>query len=237
MDIIPAIDLRGDKCVRLYQGDYGKETVFSDNPVEMARLWQSRGARRLHIVDLDGASQGKLQHASIIESMVHSIVIPVQLGGGLRNIDSISMALDLGVARVILGTAAIENEPLVREACRRFSNLVIVGIDARDGCVSTRGWKQDTAVKAIDLVRHMLYLGVPRFIYTDISRDGTLTEPNFEAISEMVQNIEAPIIAAGGISSIEHLKRLAETGVEGAIVGRALYTGDIDLVEAIKNVK
>jgi len=237
MDIIPAIDLRGGKCVRLYQGDYSKETVFSDNPVEMARLWQSRGASRLHIVDLDGAAQGNLQHASIIESMVHSVIIPMQLGGGLRTIDSISKALDLGVARVILGTAAIENEPLIQEACRRFSNLIIVGIDAMEGCVSTRGWKQSTSVKAIELARNMLYLGVPRFIYTDISRDGTLTEPNFETISEMVQSIEAPIIAAGGISSIEHLEKLSDIGVEGAIVGRALYTGDIDLVEALKNVK
>ena len=234
MEVIPAIDLRGGKCVRLYQGDYNQETVFSGDPVEVARRWQSMGAQRLHIVDLDGAAQGSLCHASTIADIAHSVTIPVQVGGGLRDIDAVVKALDLGVARVILGTAAVEDQSFVQEACRRFANLVIVGVDARDGYVATRGWKESTTLTAAELVWQMESLRVGRFIYTDIARDGTLTEPNFEAIAAIVSQAHVPVIAAGGIASVEHLKRLSETGVEGAIVGRALYSGDIDLKEALK---
>jgi phosphoribosylformimino-5-aminoimidazole carboxamide ribotide isomerase len=237
MEIIPAIDLKGGRCVRLYQGDYSRETIFSDNPVEVARHWQSLGAQRLHIVDLDGAAKGKPQHSLIIESIAHSVQVPLQLGGGLRSIDAIAQALDLGVARVIIGTAAIEDQTLVQEACRRFGNLIIVGIDARDGYVATRGWKEGTMVTAIELAWRMTHVGVGRFIYTDIARDGTLTEPNFDAIAELVKQVEVPVIAAGGISSIEHLERLSQIEVEGAIVGRALYTGNIDLKRALDVVR
>jgi len=237
MEIIPAIDLKGGRCVRLYQGDYSRETIFSDNPVEVARHWQSLGAQRLHIVDLDGAAKGKPQHSLIIESIAHSVQVPLQLGGGLRSIDAIAQAFDLGVARVIIGTAAIEDQTLVQEACRRFGNLIIVGIDARDGYVATRGWKEGTTVTAIELAWRMTHVGVGRFIYTDIARDGTLTEPNFDAIAELVKQVEVPVIAAGGISSIEHLERLSQIEVEGAIVGRALYTGNIDLKRALDVVR
>lgn len=237
MEIIPAIDLKGGRCVRLYQGDYSRETIFSDNPVEVARHWQSLGAQRLHIVDLDGAAKGKPQHSLIIESIAHSVQLPLQLGGGLRSIDAIAQAFDLGVARVIIGTAAIEDQTLVQEACRRFGNLIIVGIDARDGYVATRGWKEGTTVTAIELAWRMTHVGVGRFIYTDIARDGTLTEPNFDAIAELVKQVEVPVIAAGGISSIEHLERLSQIEVEGAIVGRALYTGNIDLKRALDVVR
>jgi len=237
MEIIPAIDLKGGRCVRLYQGDYSRETIFSDNPVEVARHWQSLGAQRLHIIDLDGAAKGKPQHSLIIESIAHSVQVPLQLGGGLRSIDAIAQALDLGVARVIIGTAAIEDQTLVQEACRRFGNLIIVGIDARDGYVATRGWKEGTMVTAIELAWRMTHVGVGRFIYTDIARDGTLTEPNFDAIAELVKQVEVPVIAAGGISSIEHLERLSQIEVEGAIVGRALYTGNIDLKRALDVVR
>jgi len=237
MEIIPAIDLKGGRCVRLYQGDYSRETIFSDNPVEVARHWQSLGAQRLHIVDLDGAAKGKPQHSLIIESIAHSVQVPLQLGGGLRSIDAIAQAFDLGVARVIIGTAAIEDQTLVQEACRRFGNLIIVGIDARDGYVATRGWKEGTTVTAIELAWRMAHVGVGRFIYTDIARDGTLTEPNFDAIAELVKQVEVPVIAAGGISSIEHLERLSQIEVEGAIVGRALYTGNIDLKRALDVVR
>ena len=237
MEIIPAIDLKGGRCVRLYQGDYSRETIFSDNPVEVARHWQSLGAQRLHIVDLDGAAKGKPQHSLIIESIAHSVQVPLQLGGGLRSIDAIAQAFDLGVARVIIGTAAIEDQTLVQEACRRFGNLIIVGIDARDGYVATRGWKEGTKVTATELAWRMAHVGVGRFIYTDIARDGTLTEPNFDAIAELVKQVEVPVIAAGGISSIEHLERLSQIGVEGAIVGRALYTGNIDLKRALDVVR
>ncbi len=237
MEIIPAIDLKGGRCVRLYQGDYSRETIFSDNPVEVARHWQSLGAQRLHIVDLDGAAKGKPQHSLIIESIAHSVQVPLQLGGGLRSIDAIAQAFDLGVARVIIGTAAIEDQTLVQEACRRFGNLIIVGIDARDGYVATRGWKEGTTVTATELAWRMAHVGVGRFIYTDIARDGTLTEPNFDAIAELVKQVKVPIIAAGGISSIEHLERLSQIEVEGAIVGRALYTGNIDLKRALDVVR
>ncbi|MDR9458975.1 MAG: 1-(5-phosphoribosyl)-5-[(5-phosphoribosylamino)methylideneamino]imidazole-4-carboxamide isomerase [Dehalococcoidia bacterium] len=236
MEIIPAIDLKGGKCVRLYQGDYNQETVFSEEPTEMALHWQSLGARRLHIVDLDGAAKGKLWHATLIAEIARMVGIPIQVGGGLRRIEAIEQALELGVARTILGTAAIDDQTLIKEACRRFGNRVIVSIDARDGYVATHGWQESTTVNAIELVEIMVSYGVERFIYTDISRDGTLTEPNFDSVHELSVKTRLPIIIAGGISSLEHLKRLAELGVEGAIVGRALYTGDIDLKAALADI-
>ena len=236
MEVIPAIDLKGGKCVRLYQGDYRQETVFSEEPTEIARRWQSLGARRLHIVDLDGAAKGELCHVSLIEEIVQSVHIPLQLGGGLRRIEAIAQALELGVARAILGTAAIEDRALIQEACHRFGSRIIVSIDARDGYVATHGWQERTAVTAIELVQRMASLGVERFIYTDIARDGTLTEPNFDAVTELVAKTSLPIVAAGGIASLEHLKRLFRIGVEGTIVGRALYTGDIDLKQALANI-
>jgi len=235
MEVIPAIDLKGGKCVRLYQGDYSQETVLSEDPFAVACHWQSLRARRLHIVDLDGAAKGELCHASLIAEIALSVHIPLQLGGGLRRMEAIEKALELGVARAILGTAAIEDNALIQEACRRFGNRIIVSIDARDGYVATHGWQERTTVTAIELVERMASLGVGRFIYTDIARDGTLTEPNFDAVAELVDKTSLPIIASGGISSLEHIKKLAQLGVEGAIVGRALYTGDIKLAEALAN--
>ena len=234
MEVIPAIDLRGGKCVRLYQGDYRRETVFSEDPVEVARRWQTLGAKRLHIVDLDGAAKGELCHVTLIEEMVRSVKIPLQLGGGLRRIEAIEQVLELGVARAILGTAAVAEHTLVQEACRRFGEQIIVSIDARDGYVATHGWQERTGVMAIELVEVMASLGVGRFVYTDIARDGTLSEPNFDAVGELVAKTNLAIIASGGIASIEHLIKLAQLGVEGAIVGRALYTGDVDLREALR---
>ena len=236
MEIIPAIDLKGGKCVRLYQGDYSQETVFSEEPLQIALHWQSLGAKRLHIVDLDGAARGELCHASLIADMAQAIHIPLQLGGGIRRIESIAQALELGAARAILGTAAVEDHALVQEACRRFVDRIIVSIDARDGYVAIRGWQERTKVTAIELADKMQSLGVKRLIYTDIARDGTLTEPNFHAVTELVNKTSLPIIIAGGISSLVHLKRLIDIGVEGAIVGRALYTGDIDLKKALGNI-
>jgi len=236
MEVIPAIDLKGGMCVRLYQGDYSQETVFAEEPTEIALRWQSLGARRLHVVDLDGAAKGELCHVSLIEEIARSVHIPLQLGGGLRRIEAIAQALEIGVARAILGTAAIEDRALIQEACHRFGNRIIVSIDARDGYVATHGWQERTAVTAVELVQRMASLGVERFIYTDIARDGTLTEPNFDAVAELVAKTSLPIVAAGGIASLEHLKRLFRIGVEGAIVGRALYTGDIDLKQALANI-
>ena len=237
MEIIPAIDLKGGKCVRLYQGDYNQETVFSKDPVDVARHWQSLGARRLHIVDLDGAAKGRICHFSIISSIVAAVKIPVQAGGGIRTMKSIDKLIDAGVDRVILGTAAIENQGLIKESCKWFGNRIIAGVDARNGYVATRGWVKSSEVTAIELIKCMQSVGIGRFIYTDISRDGTLTEPNFEAVGELITAIDAKIIAAGGIASIVHLRKLAALGVEGAIVGRALYTGNIDLKKALESIK
>ncbi len=233
MEVIPAIDIKGGKCVRLYQGDYSKETIFSDDPVSVAAKWQAKGAARLHIVDLDGAVCGELCNITIIESMVKQVSLAVQLGGGIRDEFSVERLLDIGVQRVILGTVAIEQPELVERLCHRFSEAIVVGVDAREGYVATHGWLKGTTVTALELSRKMADSGVQRILYTDIKRDGTLTEPDFVAIAELVENVHLPIIAAGGISVLHHLKRLGEIGAEAAVVGKALYTGDIDLAEAL----
>jgi len=219
--------------VRLYQGDYNNETVFSDDPLEVALKWQSLGAPRLHIVDLDGAASGEPRNLEIVREIARALLIPTQLGGGIRELGTIKDLLQAGIERVILGTAAVENPGVVKEACRNFRESVIVAIDARSGYVATRGWLQGTERNAVEFTRAMVRVGVQRFIYTDISRDGTLTEPNFDATSEMVDAVRVPVIAAGGISSLNHLKILKKIGVEGAIVGKALYTGNIDLKQAL----
>jgi phosphoribosylformimino-5-aminoimidazole carboxamide ribotide isomerase len=235
LEIIPAVDLRNGKCVRLYQGDYAQETVFSDDPAAMALRWQSEGAKRLHLVDLDGAAKGEPRNLDAIVKILAAVEVPVQVGGGIRSQKTIAQLLDSGVSRAILGTAAIEDPDLVEKACRRFGEQIIVGIDARDGMVATRGWLKQSSMAAGELAKRMVDLGARRFIYTDISRDGTLTSPNFEAIAELCSQVEVPVIAAGGISLIEHLTKLAVLGVEGAIVGRAIYTGDLILKEAVRS--
>lgn len=222
--------------MRLYQGDYAQETVFSDDPVEVALRWQSIGATRLHIVDLDGAADGEPGNLPVIAEIANAVLIPTQLGGGIRNIKTMGAVLQAGVDRVILGTAAVEDSKLVQEACHNFGNSVIVGIDARDGYIAVRGWKLDTDLKATEVAKSMMELGVKRLIYTDISRDGTLTEPNFSGTFEMVNATSLPVIAAGGISSLDHLKMLNKLGVEGAIIGKALYTGNINLKQALDTI-
>lgn len=234
MDVIPAIDLRGGKCVRLYMGDYAKETVYDDDPVEVARRWHQQGARRLHVVDLDGALLGEPANLDVIANIVRAVNIPVQVGGGIRRIITAERLLQLGVARVIFGTIAVENPNLVAEACSCFGEAVVVSIDAQDGLVSIRGWKARSTMPVADLVNLMAEAGVKRFVYTDIARDGTLTEPNFEAVADLMKKTTLPIIVSGGVSSLEHIKRIKALGAEGAIVGKALYTGDLDLSKAIK---
>jgi phosphoribosylformimino-5-aminoimidazole carboxamide ribotide isomerase len=236
MDIIPAVDIKDGKCVRLYQGDYGMETVFSDDPVAMALKWQSLGATRIHIVDLDGAAAGKPSNLKEITGIANTVVVPIQVGGGIRQMETIENLLQIGVERVILGTAAIENKDLVRQACHRFGQAVAVSIDAREGKASTHGWQQDTEAGVVDLALSLTKLGLKRLIFTDISRDGTLTEPNFSAILELVDAVRYPVVASGGVSSINHIKVLKKLGVEGAIIGKALYTKDIDLREALVTV-
>ncbi len=220
----------------MYKGDFARETVFSDDPVEVALRWQSLGATKLHIVDLDGAATGELGNLDIITEIANAVLVPTQMGGGIRNLKTITAVLKAGVERVILGTAAVEDSNLVEEACRKFSDSIIVGIDAREGYIAIRGWRLETTLRATELVKSMAKLGVKRFVYTDISRDGTLTEPNFTGVFELLNTIKLPIIAAGGISSLDHLKMLKQLGVEGAIVGKALYTGDINLKQALATI-
>jgi phosphoribosylformimino-5-aminoimidazole carboxamide ribotide isomerase len=233
MEIIPAIDIKGGKCVRLYQGDYNQETVFSEDPVDIALNWQAQGARRLHLVDLDGAASGEPRNIAIVEAIVKRTGLPVQLGGGIRDEATVARLLAIGINRVILGTVAVEKPDVVRSLCQKFSQAIVVGIDARDDLVATRGWLKDTGVTALELAQSMVDLGVKRIIYTDIRRDGTLTEPNYAGVVKMVGSVKAKIIVAGGISEVEHLRGLGELGVEGAIVGMALYTGRIDLKAAL----
>ena len=233
MEIIPAIDIRGGKCVRLYQGNYSQETVFAEDPVDIALDWQAQGASRLHVVDLDGAAGGEVSNMPIIEAMAKAVSLPIQLGGGIRSAEIVEKLLGIGIERVILGTAAVERLELVKELCNRFGGAIVIGIDARDGYAATHGWQRGTDITALELARMMADLGVGRLIYTDIKRDGTLTEPNFEAVAEMINSVNIPVIASGGVSSVSHLEKLKDLGAEGAIVGRALYTGDMKLSEAL----
>jgi len=202
----------------------------------VALQWQSLGAPKIHIVDLDGAASGELCNLDIITEIASAVLIPTQLGGGIRQLETIEQLLKAGIERVILGTAAVENPKLIKEACYKFGESIIVSIDAREGYIATHGWQQQTELKTIEFAKSMAKLGVRRFIYTDISRDGTLTEPNFTAIAELIDAVRLPIIAAGGISSLTHLKILKQLGVEGAIVGKALYTGDINLKQALATI-
>ena len=235
MEVIPAIDLKDGACVRLYQGDFEKTTVFSTDPAETALRWQSAGAPRIHVVDLDGSRSGIPANLESIRAIADAVSVPLQVGGGVRTVETAQALLEAGVERVVLGTAAVEDPALVEELCRSWgAERVVVAVDARKGRVAIRGWTEDTPVDATELVKEMAALGPGRFLYTDISRDGTMTAPNFDAVAAMVQNTGMAIIASGGVTSLADLRRLAQTGAEAAIVGRALYEGSLDLAEAIE---
>ena len=237
MDILPAIDLRNGLCVRLIQGDYEKETVFDDDPVAVAKKWADQGARRMHIVDLDGARDGVRGNKDAVSAIAKAIDIPIQLGGGIRDAAEARKILDMGVDRVIIGTAAIEAPDEVEAAVDDLgSDHIIVGIDAKDGIVQTHGWMEQTKESAINLANQMANRGVRRFIYTDTNRDGTMGHPNFAAITELKNNLRYPIIVAGGIASLEDLVQLSKIGVEGAISGMAIYSGTLDLIRTIKTI-
>jgi phosphoribosylformimino-5-aminoimidazole carboxamide ribotide isomerase len=239
MQVIPAIDLLDGKCVRLYQGDYSQASIFHENPVEVAQQWAAEGATRLHVVDLDGAKAGKSVNLSVIQAIATAIDIPVQVGGGLRDRAGVARLLETGVQQAILGTVAVENPELVTQLCQEFPHQIVVGIDARDGMVATKGWLETSAVTAIDLAQRMAQQGVAAIIYTDIHRDGTLSGPNLDALRELAESIDLPVIASGGVSSLTDLLSLLslETlGVTGVIVGRAIYTGDVSLKEAVRAV-
>ncbi|MBD2021451.1 1-(5-phosphoribosyl)-5-[(5-phosphoribosylamino)methylideneamino]imidazole-4-carboxamide isomerase [Leptolyngbya sp. FACHB-36] len=239
MEVIPAIDVLEGRCVRLYQGDYTQAQTFDENPVSVARQWAEQGASRLHVVDLDGAKAGYPINLPTIEAIVRAIDIPVQVGGGLRDRQSAADLLKAGVQRVILGTVAVEQPDLVRQLCQDFPGQIVVGIDARNGQVATRGWLETSEVQATELAQRMAALGVAAIIYTDIHRDGTLQGPNLDALRDLATSVAVPVIASGGVSSVTDLLSLLALepiGVSGAIVGRALYTGDISLKEALRAV-
>ena len=239
MMIIPAIDLRGGQCVRLVQGKLEQETVYSKDPLFVAKLFQAKGAQRLHIIDLDGAFAGVVQNMEIVEKICQELSIPVQLGGGIRRMEIIDKVLAAGVAKVILGTIAITDPPLLEEALKKYPGRIIVAIDAKNGKVAIGGWKDQTEMKATDLAKKMKAGGVKEILYTDISRDGMMEGPNLKGIKSMAKTGGVPIIAAGGISTIKDVEKIAlleKDGVEGMVIGKAIYTETIKLEEAVKLV-
>ena len=235
MEVIPAIDIRGGKCVRLYQGDYDRETVYSDDPTRVSARWEALGARRIHVVDLDGAREGKSVNRDAVAAIVSSVSVPVQVGGGIRSLKSATETLSLGVARVIIGTAAVDDLDSVGAICAELgAGRVLASVDARDGRVLTKGWTETSSVAAGELIRQIEAAGLERFVYTDVSRDGTLTAPNMPAIQAMAHSTKMKMLVAGGVSSLDHLVALSRLDIEAAIVGKAVYTGDIDLSKAVE---
>lgn len=235
MLVIPAIDIKDGRCVRLKQGRMDDETVYSDDPVEVALRWEREGARLIHLVDLDGAVEGLTKNRETIRGIIDAITVEVQIGGGIRERGAVSTYLkEPRVRRVIIGTAAYADPGLLEQLCGEFPGRIAVGIDARDGQVAIKGWIEITNERAIDMARRLEGVGVACIIYTDISRDGMLVGPNVEATREMAEAVTIPVIASGGVSTIEDIEALKRTGVEGVITGKALYTGGLDLSRAIE---
>ena len=234
MIIFPAIDLRGGKCVRLIQGDFDKETVYSDDPQATALRWQEAGAKFLHVVDLDGARAGSPKNLDAIKKILAAIKIPIEVGGGIRTLEDAEKVLSLGVRRVILGSVAVENISLVEAAVKKFGDKIVVGIDARDGIVAVHGWEKSGAVKADDLAKKIVAAGVKTIIYTDISKDGMLSGVDAKIFSDLEKSSGAEIVASGGVKSIEDIRALKAAKISGVIVGKAIYTGALDLKSAIE---
>jgi phosphoribosylformimino-5-aminoimidazole carboxamide ribotide isomerase len=229
MRIYPAIDLLNGRCVRLRQGDFSRETIFSDDPVSVARRWVDQGADRLHVVDLDGAKAGKPVNGSVIRKIVEAAGVPVQLGGGLRTADDLAAAFDWGVRWSVLGTRALQDPAFVRDASAVYPQGIVLGIDAKDGFVATDGWLHVSRMRAVELARQLRDPRIAAIVYTDISTDGMMGGPNFAALEEMQAAVELPIIASGGICTVQHVRQLMEAGLPGCIVGRALYEGSLEL--------
>ena len=236
MIIFPAIDLRDGKCVRLLRGDFAKETVYSSNPEDVALRWVREGAEYLHVVDLDGALTGKPQNTEVIKKILSSVQIPIEVGGGIRTLETIENTLELGVKRVILGSVAVQNRSLVKEACQRYRDRVVVGIDAKDGITVIDGWGVSGGIPAVELAKELASFGLKTIIYTDISRDGTLSGVNIEATSKLAIESGVDIIASGGVKSLEDihaLKKREVDGIVGVIAGKSIYEGTLSLSEAI----
>lgn len=233
MQIWPAIDLRGGKCVRLRQGDYQQETVFSEDPCQVAREFAAAGARHLHLVDLDGAREGSPVNLPIVQDILAEVDMECELGGGIRDEQSIKELLAFGVGRLVVGTSALKAPEWFRETCRAYPGRLVLGIDARDGRVATDGWLETSDVSAIDLARQFSGEPLAALVYTDIATDGMMAGPNVKAMAAMQQAIDLPVVASGGVTRIDDVRQLAEAGLAGCIIGRALYEGTIDLAEAI----
>jgi phosphoribosylformimino-5-aminoimidazole carboxamide ribotide isomerase len=232
MELWPAIDLRGGRCVRLLQGDYDRETVFGDDPVEMARRFIAGGARRLHIVDLDGAKAGTPVQAELVGRMVAAAGVPCQLGGGIRSVETARAYVAAGVHRLVVGSVAIENPALLAELAQAFPGRMVLGIDARDGKVAVRGWLETSTLGAIDVAKRHEHLPLGGIVYTDIAKDGMMSGPNIPALAEMVRAVHLPVIASGGVSNADDIREAAAAGAAGCIVGRALYEGSLTLSAA-----
>ncbi len=237
MIVYPAVDIKDGKCVRLSQGKFNAVTVYAENPVEMALKWEKLGARYLHVIDLDGARLGVPQNVAVASEVAVKLGIPVQLGGGIRTIEMIETILCKGLQRVILGTSAVRDPELVKKALKIFENNVVIGIDAKDGKVAIEGWEKTSDFTAVEFAKKMEDLGARTIIYTDISKDGMLAGPNLTAMEEMVKAVGMEIICAGGVTRVSDVRNLKEIGVSGAIIGKALYTGDMDLGEALEAAK
>ena len=232
MELWPAIDLRGGRCVRLLQGDYDRETVFGDDPVAMARRFAADGARRLHIVDLEGAKAGMPVQAELVARMVAAAGVPCQLGGGIRSVDTARAYVAAGVQRLVVGSVAIENPDLLTELAHAFPGQIVLGLDARDGKVAVRGWLETSPLGAVDVAKRHEQLPLAGIVYTDIAKDGMMAGPNLPALAEMVREVRLPVIASGGVSNAEDIRQVAAVGAAGCIVGRALYEGSLTLAGA-----
>ncbi|PID15357.1 1-(5-phosphoribosyl)-5-[(5-phosphoribosylamino)methylideneamino]imidazole-4-carboxamide isomerase [Sporosarcina sp. P34] len=235
MILFPAIDIRDGKCVRLIQGDYAQEIIYNDSPTNMAQEWQSQGAEYIHVVDLDGAKTGNSANKKAIEAIAKAVSIPVQVGGGIRNMDIVDSHIENGVARVIIGTAAIQDPEFLKKAVEKYGDKIAVSIDARNGLVATDGWTETSDVKAVDLLQDLAEIGVRTVVYTDIMKDGMLQGPNFEELKIMDEASSIDIIASGGVSTEEDIKKLATEDMYGAIIGKALYEGNLSLKKLLED--
>jgi len=236
MQIWPAIDLRGGNCVRLRQGDYQQETVYGDDPAEMAQKWAAQGAECLHLVDLDGAKDGSLKNRAAIAAIVSAVDIPCEVGGGIRDEETISQLLELGLSRLVIGTKALREPDWFAQMCDKFPHKMVLGIDAREGMVATDGWLSISTTPAIDLAKKYEHLPIAALIYTDIATDGMLAGPNLPAMQAMKQSVALPVIASGGVTTLDDVKNLAAAGLDGAIIGRALYEGKMSVSDAVQAV-
>ena len=237
MRIYPAIDIKDGKCVRLYKGRFDNVTVYGDSPADMAKKWEALGGEYIHVVDLDGALKGHGVNADRIREICESVNVPVQTGGGIRTIEDIEAKLGCGISRVIIGTKAVSDSEFVKKAIDKYGDKIVIGIDAKDGMVAVEGWEKTSDFTAVEFAKKMVALGVKTIVYTDIATDGTLAGPNVAAMREMAAAVDADIIASGGVGSLDDILSLKDTGVEGVIVGKALYTERVNLTEAIQALK